>query len=214
MRKRGSEFNRNGSGRRDLARFVLMLLPGFMFLGLLAPAAVSVKPKPEERRYDAVTFRNPALRQPIQAPRPPAKREATSAVEPLFTGARYIAGAQPPIAASDLPAVEAAPHSDDQIVLAQEDAVDDYVSDVMFDQSVDSPALSVDFTPLWNPQIFDRIPATISKGGYTQYDDFHGNAVIRLGATPVPIPEPQSGALLALGLLAMAMGARATNKLR
>src|SRR5262245_47965621 len=95
MGKRRSESNRNGKGRRDLARFVLMLLPGFMFVGLLAPAAVSVKPKAEEHRYAPVSFRSFAPRQPIVAPHAIAKREAEPAVEPLFTGARYQADVAP-----------------------------------------------------------------------------------------------------------------------
>jgi hypothetical protein len=213
MQKRRSESNRNGSGRRDLARFVLMLLPGFMFVGLLAPAAVSVKPKAEERRYDEVSFRNFAPRQPIQAPRPPERRKSATSVEPLFTGARYVAGEQP--IAIDLPAVEAPAHQDEQIVLAQDDAVDAYVSRAMFAQSSDEPVLTVDLTPLWNPAIFDRIPATISKGGYMQWDDFHGNGTRFVGGIPaVPIPEPRAGALLALGLIALAMRARAASKRR
>jgi hypothetical protein len=214
MGKRRSESNRN-RGRRDLARFVLMLLPGFMFVGMLAPAAVSVKPKPEERRYgDPVSFRNFTPRHSIHAPRPLAKRGATPSVEPLFTGARYVAGEAPPLA-MELPAVAAGAQPDEPIVLAQEDAVGDYVSDAMFDQSIDSPVLSVDLTPLWNPALFDRIPGTISKGGYTQWDDFHGNGTRFVLGTPiVPIPEPQPGALLALGLLALALRARRANKLR
>ena len=36
---------RTDSNRRDLATWLMMLLPGFMFVGLLAPAAVNVKPK-------------------------------------------------------------------------------------------------------------------------------------------------------------------------
>ena len=91
-------------------------------------------------------------------------------------------------------------------MLAREDADEDYVSDAMFDQSVDRPVLTVDLTPLWDPAIFDRIPATISKTGFTQYDDFHGNGVDLLrSAPPSAIPEPQTGALLALGLAAFAL---------
>jgi PEP-CTERM motif-containing protein len=207
MAKRRSESNRNGNGRRDLARFVLMLLPGFMFVGLLAPAAVTVKPKVEERHFEPVSHQSFAPRKSIEPPRAVAKREAKPTVDPLFTGARYLAAADPPPPTS-LPPVAANANVEDQIVLAKndDDAVDEYVSDSMFDAPAEHSILTVDLTPLWKPELFDRIPGSIEKGGFYMYDDFHGNAVrVLLATPPAPVPEPQTAALLALGLLALAL---------
>ena len=56
---------RTDSNRRDLATWLMMLLPGFMFVGLFAPAAVKVKPKAQEE-VGPISFRNFAPRRPIQ----------------------------------------------------------------------------------------------------------------------------------------------------
>ena len=214
MSERGSG-NRNGHGRRDFARFLLMVLPGFMFVGLLAPAAVSVKPITQVEPTDPMSFRNFAPSRPrqiAQLPREVATVSDSDAleVEPLFTGAQMAAI---DVRQIPLPAVEADAQQGGEIVLAQEDGDDDYVSDSMFDQSGETTALRVDLKPLWDPSIFDRIPGTISKDGYTQYDDFHGNGVRLLEGAPAtaPIPEPRTAAMLALGLLALAMHARRAN---
>jgi hypothetical protein len=213
MGKRRKESNGNSSsGRRDFARFLLMLLPGFMFVGLLAPAAVTVKPQAEES-YGPVSVRSFAPREPIYVPRrlePTQVAAADAAVEPLFTGARYAAGRNR--RAIELPAVEAAEETHEEIVLARNDGVEDYVADALFDQSADSPALRVDLKPLWDPALFDRIPGPLVQGGYTQWDDFHGNGVrFARGGTGAVVPEPRTAALLALGLVVLAVRGRKTR---
>ena len=67
MANRRTDSNRRNSGRRNFAGWLLTLLPGFMFLGLLAPAAVSVKPKAEEN-YGPLSFHNFSPRRPFEVP--------------------------------------------------------------------------------------------------------------------------------------------------
>jgi hypothetical protein len=189
-----------------------MLLPGFMFLGLLAPAAVTVKPKAEEQTSSPVSFRDFTPRRTIYVPRgiEITQGVADIAVEPLFSGARQLARDRRERSEVDLPAVAAAAETREVITLAKEDGAGDYVSDALFDQSEDNPALAVDFTPLWDPARFDIIPSSLASSGNTQWDDFHGNGVQLPRHPPraVLVPEPATGVLLALGLVAMALRGR------
>jgi hypothetical protein len=212
MAKRRTDSNRRSTGRHNLAAFLLMLLPGFMFLGLLAPAAVTVKRDAKSEFVDSVTFRSfrPA-RLPLLTSRAIASAALAEVVlpEPLFSGARLLA--QEAQRAFELPDVAA--EGDEEIELEKQDDVEDYVTDTLFDESLEQPVLAVDLTPLWDPAIFDVIPPSILRDGYSMYDDFHGGGA-RIGgapAAPFVIPEPETGALLALGLVALALRARRTR---
>jgi hypothetical protein len=196
---------RTSSNRRSLAAWLMMLLPGFMFVGLLAPAAVHVKPKPQEET-EPVSFRNFAPRRPIQFALPHAQSVvAPSAVEPMFAGARYVAdqARRDPVPEPD---VAAPAEPKDEIVLAEDNSAK-YVAETIFETPIEGtgPQLVADLRPLWDPNLFDVIPELIDRTGFTMWDDFHGTSV-RFGP-PVSnvIPEPATGALLAIGLAALAI---------
>ena len=204
MAKRRSDSNRRNSGRRNFAGWLMMLLPGFMFLGLLAPAAVSVKPRAEDS-YGPISFRNFSPRHPFNVPLHMAhaifENEAVDTV--VFSGARYLAEQSKRVFELDTKV------NDDQIVLASNDGAADYVAETLFGAAGDEVQLTVDVTPLWDPAIFDVIPGLIARNGWSQWDEFHGIGGSGNGRRPpVVVPEPTTGALLAFGLGALALRRR------
>jgi hypothetical protein len=211
MAKRATDSNGRTSRRRDLAAWLMMLLPGFMFVGLLAPAAITVHPQAEET-YSLGSFRDFEPRRPLQVPLTIVHSLVPAAgVEPIFSGARYLADQAKRVFELELNAPNA-PSADNgkQIVLAEDD-VQHYVTDSLFQgESSDQTVLSVDLTPLWNPALFDVIPGLIVRDGFNQWDDFHGTGPGGLRAPPAPaaVPEPTPGVLLALGLAAFASHGR------
>ena len=207
MAQRANDPDRRSSGRRNFAAFLLMLLPGFMFLGVLAPAAVSVKPKVEET-YGPLSFRGFAPRRPLQVPHlvHAALDGTTIAVDTVvFSGARYIAEQSQRVFEADAEQ----PDEENAIVLAANDSVEEYVSESLFSGAGDTVQLRVDLQPLWDPARFDIIPGPIARNGWQQWDDFHGVNMSLNPRRPIAIPEPTTGALLALGLGALALHRRA-----
>jgi hypothetical protein len=202
MAKRRTDSNRRNPVRRDLAAFLMLLLPAFMFVGLLAPAAVSVKPKAQED-LGPISFRNFAPHDAMQqlSRAIPRVFPLDSGVEPVFSGARYLAEQAREVFEPEVKTDEGG----QQIVL-NEDGVQNYIAKTLFDDSADETVLAVDLTPLWNPAVFDVIPGLLARG-YWQWDDFHGSGVAFFtGPAPTaPVPEPAAGALLALGLGALAL---------
>ena len=196
---------RTDSNRRDLVAWLMLLLPAFMFVGMLAPAAVKVKPQAEDET-GPITFRNFAPRQPIQYALPAARAAAQLRGDPAFTGARLL----PDEPRRDLPVDVAAAGADSEIVLAQ-DNVETYVAETLFEAPIDDPQprLVVDLTQLWDPSLFNIIPHLIDRSAWTQWDDFHGTSTRFPGSTPTNvIPEPATGGLLAIGLAALALRRR------
>jgi len=207
MGKRRTDSNRRGSGRRNFAAWLMTLLPGFMFLGLLAPAAVSVKPKVEDS-YGPISFRNFAPRRPLQIPLHlvHAVFENNNAGDTVvFSGARYLAEQSKRVFELDAKA-----NDDDEIVLAANDGVEDYVSENVFGTAGDEVQLKVDLLALWDPAIFDVIPGLITRNGWSQWDEFHGIGPGHGPRRPVIVPEPTTGGLLAFGLGALALRRRRT----
>lgn len=207
MAKRRTDSNRRSSGRRNFAAWLMTLLPGFMFLGLLAPAAVSVKPKVEDS-YGPISFRNFTPRRPLQIPLHlvHAVFENTAAGDTVvFSGARYVVEQSKRVFELDAKA-----NDDNTIVLAANDGVEDYVAETVFGVAGDEVQLKVDLTPLWDPAVFDVLPGLIARNGWSQWDEFHGLGPGQKPRQPVIIPEPTTGALLAFGLGALALRRRRT----
>jgi hypothetical protein len=204
MVKRRTDSDGRTSGRRNSAAWLMLLLPGFMFVGLLAPAAIKVQPKAEET-YADVSFRSFAPRRPLQVPLTMAHAMLPEVgVEPVFSGARYLADQAKRVFELDIKNEDGK-----EIVLAEEEESEQPPVSALFDSS-DSTVLAVDLTPLWDPALFNIIPGLMARDGYSQWEDFHGTGLAgpRLPPAPTQVPEPTTGALLALGLGALAVGGR------
>jgi hypothetical protein len=209
MAKRRTDSNRQSPRRRDLATWLMMLLPGFMFVGMLAPAAIHVKPKAQSQDYGPISFRNFTPRRAIQFPlaitnalAPSESGGAGSVLDPMFSGARYVADQARRVFDP------AAKTESNEIVLA-EDNMETYVAETLFEAPIDEQQqLVVDLTPLWDPNLFDVIPFIFDKTAHTQWEDFHGAGLAFPAVLPTPgpvVPEPATGGLLALGLVALAL---------
>jgi PEP-CTERM motif-containing protein len=210
--KRRTDPKRRKSGRRDLAAVLMMLLPGFMFLGLLAPGAVKIQPI-EQDEIGPISFRQFAPRRPYNVPLTMAHAllpdTSMAGMEPAFSGARYLADQARRVFEPDVAAQ--AKNQEQEIVLAQDDSVHSYVAAGLFDDSLEGTVLVADLTPLWDPSVFDVIPGLIMRSGYSQWDDFHGTGVSFHGIiapTGPVVPEPETGALVSLGLAALALRGR------
>jgi PEP-CTERM motif len=216
MAKRRTDSNRPSSGRRNFAAWLMMLLPGFMFVGLLAPAAVHVKAtKAATDDVGPISFRNFAPRRPIQYALPLGigigqGAASQSALEPMFSGARYLAEQAKRAFEAKTKDSNDAESKSDQIVL-NDDNVQTYVAETLFEAPMDEPQpqLVVDLTPLWDPNLFDVMPFIFDRTARTMWDDAHGTSV---AIAPPPhtnpgpvVPEPATGALFAFGLVAFAL---------
>jgi len=200
---------RRKSGRRDLAAVLMMLLPGFMFLGVLAPGAIQIRPI-EQDEIGPISFRHFAPRRNYNVPTTlvHAVLPDTSMEPGYFSGARFLVDEARRAFEPDVAAVAKERESD--IVLAQEDSVQNYAANDLFGDSLEGTVLEVDLNPIWDPSVFDVIPELIARNGYSQWDDFHGTGIFFHGTiAPGPvIPEPETGALVALGLTALALRGR------
>jgi hypothetical protein len=162
--------------------------------------------------YGPVSFRNFSPRRAFQFPgalaNPFASETAGSAsgsvTEPMFSGARYVADQARRVFE---PAAKA--ETGEQIVL-NDDNAETYVAETLFEADIDEQQqLVVDMNPLWDPALFDVMPFIFDRTGRTQWEDFHGTGLVFPGATTgTVVPEPTTGALLALGLAVLAVRRR------
>jgi len=183
----------------------LLLLPFLAIAGALAPGLVTIQYEEEEEQAELgprerVPYRPVRLsRKPLLVPRDYSAGFVSEVqdLEQLFMGAQYRVEA-----GSRLTRLASFPRSrGDMIVL---DDVDIYLADTLF-KDVLQPGVVVDATAVWDPVLFDIIPnlAIPTNGG--QYDDLTGQGEVVDFSSPPIIPEPRTGGLLLVGLIALAI---------
>jgi hypothetical protein len=191
------------SVRHGGATAILLALPLLTVLGSLAPVVVTVQYEEEEQLV-------PSKREPYRVVRQ-AHRALLAAqhytmrwipeivdLEKLFAPTRY--RARPVYRRAELPQF---PRSrGDMIVLSE---LDSYTGDA-FEGKL-QPGVVADATAVWDPRLFDVIPDTTRPGNTDQFDDFTGPDESEEDP-PVVVPEPGTGSLVALGLIALALRAR------
>jgi hypothetical protein len=205
MRRRAKD-TRARPIRHGLAVVIFWLLPLLAFAGMLAPGLVQVQLEEEEeeqigRREGTVLFR------PVKLSRPPlvVPRDYSTGfipelldLETLFGGSEFRGEFGRSLA--NLPSFPS--HRGDMIVI---DDIDPFVADQFFKDLL-KPSFVADGGPVWDPRLFDVIPALFPIGNDSRYDDFPG-----VGYDPdagVVVPEPATGLLVAVGLVALAWARR------
>lgn len=185
--------------RHGIAAAIFWLLPLFALAGVIAPDLVTVvyeeDEKPVEARQGSVVFRPVRLgRSPLVVPRDYDSRSAPIFLdlERLFasTQLRGEFGRR----LSYLPSFPAA--RGDALVI---DDLDAFVAAHVFDDLLE-PVVVAENRELWDPAIFDVIGTLFPIGNGYRFDDFPDPGV-DLSHT-VPVPEPSTALLVALGLVA------------
>ncbi len=189
--------------RHGIAVAILLLLPLLAVLGSLAPVVVTVQYEEEEIV--------PPKREPYRVVRL-AHRALLAAqgyttrwipefvdLEKLFVRTRY--RVRPVNRRAQMPQF---PHTrGEMIVLSDRDG---YVGEALF-EGAPQPGVVVDATAVWDPRLFNVISDTTRPGNTDQFDDFTGPEESE-EEPPLVVPEPGTGPLLALGLIALALRAR------
>jgi hypothetical protein len=189
--------------RHAAAVAVLLLLPLLAVVGSLAPVVVTVEyeeaavfPPPKPEPFRVVRLAHHALL---------AAREYTTRwipemvdLEKLFLRPRNrIRVARLPIEQPYMPEFPRA--RGDMIVLSD---MDDYIPESLF-----RAAVVADATAVWDPRLFNVIDDTTRTSDTGQFDDFTGQGETEEPPPPI-VPEPGTGSLLTLGLIALALRRR------
>ena len=195
---------RTDSNRRDLATWLMMLLPGFMFVGLLAPAAV--KREAEGARRRSVRSRSAISRRaadPVLAParaarRCRSRRSSRCSRARATSSTRRSASFEFDVKADDDEQADRA---------AAEDSVENYVAETLFEAPIEGeraarrrPRPALGSVRVRRDPRPDRSQRTHAVGRFPRHERALPD---RSRAAATVIPEPATGGLLAIGLAAL-----------
>ena len=191
--------------RHGVAAAIFWLLPLFAFAGVLAPDLVNVVYEEEEE--ELYERRGSLVFQPTRLGRPPliVPRDHSTGfaplifdVESLFTASEFRGEWGRRL--SHLPSFPSA--RGDVLVI---DDLDALVTDLVFEDLLE-PAVIADNREIWDPSIFDVIPALYPIGNGFRFDDFPDPGVDV--SDSFPVPEPATGLMVSLGLGVLAWSGR------
>jgi hypothetical protein len=186
---------------------VLLLLPLLAVVGSLAPVVVTVQyeeeavfPPPKPEPFRAVHLARRALSV--------AKDYTTRWIPEMLDLERLFARPRNRIRVARLPAEQ--PHMPefprargDMIVLSD---MDNHHPGALFKEGL-QPGVVADATAVWDPRLFNVIADTTRPSDTAQFDDFTGQGESEDPPPPI-VPEPGTGSLLTLGLIALALRRR------
>jgi hypothetical protein len=190
--------------RHGLVVVIPLLLPLLVVAGALAPGFVTVQYEDEERfvppkreSYRVVRLAHRAL----LAAHDYSTRfvHKMTDLEKLFMGPRH--RVEVGNRRAQMPHF---PRSRGDVIVLSD--THNYIADADF-KNVLQPGVVADATSTWDANLFDVIPNSTGPGGSNQYDDFMGQDAAA-GASPLVVPEPGTGSLVALGLIGLALRAR------
>jgi hypothetical protein len=192
--------DKNGERRRSRRWMALLflLLPGFLFLGLVAPELVGVAPAEEQELagQGETIFRPPPLRKPpLLVP-----RDFSAGFTPeLFDLQNLFSRTPYTPTQGELARMVAFPQNSGELIALDE--VDEALEEVTF-KDVLAAAISPT-TALPGVAPFLPLENTLPRGDTIRYDDFPGDGNGALAFT-APVPEPGSALLVGTGLIALA----------
>jgi hypothetical protein len=193
------------SVRHGVAAAIFWLLPLLAFAGVLAPEMIEVVYEEEEeeiaQRPGSLVFRSTRLnRMPLVVSREYSATfvPAVVDIESLFSASQFRGELGRSL--SELPSFPSA--RGDTLVI---DDLDAYVADLVFKDLLE-PVIIAENREVWDPAIFDVIPALFPVGNGVRYDDFPDPGVDLSDAKV--IPEPATGMMVCFGLMLLAWSGR------